>query len=508
VTVHLVGAGPGDPGLITVRGADLLARADVIVHDRLVLAELLELARKDALLIDVGKLPGTPRSQDAISELLIELSQSHEIVVRLKGGDPFVFGRGGEEVEALTRSGIGVEVVPGVTSAFAAPAFGGVPVTQRGISSSVTVVTGHVGDTDSAGSVDWRSLGRAGGTLVILMGVATRGEIARRLMEAGRSRSTPVCAVVRGTTPLQKVLRTTLGELGATEIDSPATIVVGPVAGLGLDWLSSQILSGWTVAITRPAESSELLASMLRDRGASVVNLPAIAITEPADGAAALSEALGRVGEYDWVALTSANAAASVLQEIGDLRRLAGVRVAVVGPATAEALRAGHLVADLVAQRSSASGLVEALGVPTGGGRVLFCRAAEALATLPDGLRSAGWSVDEVEAYRTVVAGPGDGATPGAIDRAAKADAAVFASPSAVRGFISLLAGRRLPRFAVCIGPTTASEADAVGFEEITVAGEANEAGLLGAVLEAKSEAERLTGPGPGPRGSGVGSRR
>ncbi len=254
MTVHLVGAGPGDPGLITVRGAQLISKAEVVVYDRLVSPELLELAPPSAQMVDVGKRPGTARSQQEISALLIELSRSFETVVRLKGGDPFVFGRGGEEVEALLDAGVPVEVVPGVTSAFAAPAFAGVPVTHRGLSSSVTVVTGHVGDPQSPGAVDWESFARAGGTIVVLMGVATKDEIARRLIAGGRPPETPVSVVERGTTAQQRTIRTTLGGLGEIDVDSPATIVVGAVAGLALDWADSRALSGMHVVVTRQAQ--------------------------------------------------------------------------------------------------------------------------------------------------------------------------------------------------------------------------------------------------------------
>src|ERR1700722_16923124 len=214
-TAYPVGAGPGDPALITVRGAELLARADVVVHDRLVDASVLELAPHRATLVDVGKKPGWPRSQHEISRLLIDLGRTHRTVVRLKGRDPFLFGRGGEEVEALLAAGVGVEVVPGITSAFAAPAYAGVPVTHRGLSRSVTVVTGHVGDPSAPGSVDWEALARADGTIVILMGIATRTEIARRLIDGGRKEDTPVVVVQWGTTARQQQVRTTLGELPA-----------------------------------------------------------------------------------------------------------------------------------------------------------------------------------------------------------------------------------------------------------------------------------------------------
>lgn len=490
VTVYLVGAGPGDPGLVTVRGADVIASADVVVHDRLVDPALLDLAPLEAERIDVGKVPGKSRSQGEISSLLVDLAERYGTVVRLKGGDPFVFGRGGEELEALLKAGVKVEVVPGVTSAFAAPAYAGVPVTHRGLSTSVTVVTGHVGDPDAPGSVDWGSLARAGGTLVVMMGMAKRSEIADAVIRGGRDPATAVAVVEWGTTPRQRTVRTTLAELGRVELGSPATIVIGAVADLELSWLERPPLSGWTVVVTRPKKKAASLSGALRSVGASVVSLPSIAVVGPRDGGKALAGALSVVGGYDWIAFTSSNAVERFLSGIRDVRQLAGVKLAAVGTATAAALRRGHLVADLVSVRPSAAGLVESMGKPptgaTVGGRVLFCRAADALPTLAEGLRAAGWTVDEVEAYATELPTPRDGATRGNVERARGADAVVFASPSAVRGFVSLLSHEGVPQVAVCIGETTAAEARESGFAHVAISQSANDEGLVAAVLAAR----------------------
>ncbi len=233
MTVALVGAGPGDPGLLTLRGAELLGAAEVVVYDRLIATELLELAPEGAELIDVGKGPGQSGRQSDINDLLVAHGRSGRRVVRLKGGDPFVFGRGGEEAEVLRRAGVDVEVVPGVTSAFAAPAAAGIPVTHRTVSTSVTVVTGHAGDPALPG-VDWDLLGRLEGTLVILMGMAARAAITERLLAAGRTRDTPVAVVHWGTTSRQAVVRTTLDGLAAVDLPAPSVIVVGAVAGLDM----------------------------------------------------------------------------------------------------------------------------------------------------------------------------------------------------------------------------------------------------------------------------------
>jgi uroporphyrin-III C-methyltransferase len=234
VTVSLIGAGPGDPGLLTLRGAELLAAAEVVIYDRLISPELLGLAPSSAELINVGKSPGASTPQSRINAQLIEHGRAGRRVVRLKGGDPFVFGRGGEEAEALRHAGVDYEVVPGVSSAFAAPAAAGIPVTHRGMASSVTVVTGRVGDRSAPGGVDWHSLGRAGGTLVIVMGMSERAQIAAELIGSGRDADTPVAVVHWGTTPLQQVVRSTLGGLASIELPAPSAIVVGPVAALEL----------------------------------------------------------------------------------------------------------------------------------------------------------------------------------------------------------------------------------------------------------------------------------
>jgi uroporphyrin-III C-methyltransferase len=234
MTVSLVGAGPGHPGLFTLRGAELLGRADVVVYDRLIAHELLELAPPGAELIDVGKNPGESSRQSDINALLVEHGRAGREVVRLKGGDPFVFGRGGEEAEALRKAGVAYEVVPGITSAFAAPAAAGIPVTHRTLSTSVTVVTGRVGDASAADRVDWQALGNAGGTLVILMGVSERADIAARLIAGGRLPDTPAAVVHWGTATGQEVVRTTLDGLASVALPAPSVIVVGPVAALEL----------------------------------------------------------------------------------------------------------------------------------------------------------------------------------------------------------------------------------------------------------------------------------
>ncbi|HEY3241495.1 MAG TPA: uroporphyrinogen-III C-methyltransferase, partial [Acidimicrobiia bacterium] len=385
MTVYLVGAGPGDPGLLTVRGAEVLRRAEVVVYDRLSVATLLDLAPPGAERISVGKAPGqASRPQDEINALLVERGKAGQEVVRLKGGDPFVFARGGEEAAALLHAGVPFEVVPGITSALAVPAYAGVPVTQRGISTSFTVVTGHEG-IEVPTRTDWEAIARVGGTIVVLMGVAHRGEIADRLMAGGLAADTPVTAVTWGTRPEQRTHRTTLGGLGAAPVEAPATMVVGAVAGLDLRWFEDRPLFGRTVVVTRAREQASDLVERLHHLGAETVELPVIEIGDAADGGAALTAAAGMVGDYDWLAFTSANAVERFFAALGglgrDARALAGVAVAAIGPGTAAALARAGVQADLMPSRFVAESVVEAF--PPGPGRVLLPRAAVARDALP-----------------------------------------------------------------------------------------------------------------------------
>jgi uroporphyrinogen III methyltransferase/synthase len=480
MTVYLVGAGPGDPGLLTVRGAEVLRIADVVVHDRLAEPALLDLAPAHAVRIDVGKVPGGPVDQDAINQLLIDHARTGARVVRLKGGDPFVFGRGGEEAAALLDAGVDFEVVPGVTAAVAVPAYAGVPVTHRGLATSFTVVTGHSRhqvDTET----DWNALaraGRAGGTIVVLMGVAHRAEIAARLMAGGLDPATPVAAVTWGTRPHQRSLRIMLGALGAAPLEPPATIVIGAVAGLDLGWFERRPLFGRTVVVTRARPQAAALVRRLQVAGAATVEVPAIAFEPPADGGRALASAAGglRAGEYQWVVFTSANAVASFMPLLPDSRSFGGASVAAIGPGTAAALAGWHVAADLVPPEFVAESLLATFPRPgPGGGRILLPRAEVARPVLPDGLREAGWAVDVVPAYRAVPA-----PVPQAVlDAARAADAITFASSGTVTAYLESAGRDAVPPFVVCIGPVTAATARAAG---LRVDAEATEHTLDGLV--------------------------
>ncbi len=483
MTVYLVGAGPGDPGLLTVRGAEVLARADVVVYDRLSVAALLDQAPAEAERISVAKQPGgvsTP--QDEINRMLVEHGRAGRTVVRLKGGDPFVFARGGEEAQALLDAGVSFEVVPGITSAIAAPAYAGIPVTLRHSSTSFTVVTGHEDPTSGAeGTVNWEAVAQVGGTIIILMGVARMGLIAERLMAGGRSPDTPAAAVQWGTRPEQRTIRATLATIADQDLAAPSTIVVGEVAAEDLAWFAARPLFGQTVVVTRPEGQASIMADQLRGAGADAVILPVIEIEDPADGGAALSAALDAVGDYDWLVVTSANGARRVLAGLPDARALGGVSVAAIGPGTAAALADGNVRADLVPARYVAEGLLEAFPAPPdGGGRVLLARAAVARDTLPEGLRAAGWAVGVVEAYRTVPATP-DAA---ALDAAAAADIVTFTSSSTVTRFLEVAGPDRVPPLVACIGPVTSATARDAGLTVDVEATDHTVPGLVAALVE------------------------
>jgi uroporphyrinogen III methyltransferase / synthase len=480
VTVFLVGAGPGDPGLLTVRADQVLRRADVVVYDRLSVEALLDLAPTDAERISVAKSAGrVTMPQDDINALLVELGRRHETVVRLKGGDPFVFARGGEEAAALAAAGVPFEVVPGITSAIAVPAYAGIPVTLRHSSTSFTVVTGHedpsVGDD---GTVDWEAVAHVGGTIVILMGVARIGKIAERLMAAGRAADTPVAAVRWGTRPEQQTVRATLGTIADQPLQSPSVIVVGEVAAVDLRWFEDRPLHGRTVVVTRTREQASQLTSVLRERGAAVVEVPVIEITGPADGGAALAAAVGRLGEYDWVVVTSPNGARRLLDVLPDVRAFGPARVAAIGPGTAAVLAEGRIVPDVVPEQYVAEALLAAL--PDGPGRLLLARAEVARDVLPDGLRARGWDVDVVEAYRTVPAAVSDE------QRAAVrgADLITFTSSSTVEHSLAAFGADGLPPAVACIGPVTSATAREHGLAVQVEADVHTIDGLVAAVLQ------------------------
>jgi uroporphyrinogen III methyltransferase / synthase len=522
--VYLVGAGPGDPGLMTARSLELIASADAIFHDRLIPPGALAGARKDAELTYVGKAPakdvpgvkypyrpltpGTSVPQGEINGRLVEAARAGKSVVRLKGGDPFVFGRGGEEGEALRAAGVEFEVVPGVTAGVAASAYAGIPVTHRDDASAVAFVTGHEDPEKTETALDWEALARFPGTLVFYMGVRRLGGNAAALIAAGRDPDEPAAAVERGTMEGQRTVVATLGTLAeAVEregIGAPALIVVGTVVERreALAWLERRPLHGKRIVVTRTRAQASGLATTLRGLGAEVVELPAIRI-EPRIEGEAVRRAVERIGDYALVCLTSPNGVHLFFEALAaaglDTRALgggtkngqvgregAGAVIAAIGPGTARALAEYGIKADVVPERFVAEALVEALeGVDVKGKRVLIARAAEARDVLPDALRERGAEVDVVALYETVRETP----EPESIEAAQAADYVTFTSSSTVSNLTEAL-GDRFPAGAriVSIGPITSEAARQAGLEVDVEAERHDIDGLVAALLADAAE--------------------
>lgn len=443
--VYLVGAGPGDPGLLTARALALIARADTILYDRLIPAAALDGARENAELLFVGKQGGGESvPQDHTQTLMIERARAGREVVRLKGGDPFVFGRGGEEALALREADIEFEVVPGVTAGVAAAAYAGIPVTHRGMSTAVALITGHTQESGgSTPDLDWPALAAFPGTLVFYMGVRQLPRIATELIAAGRPAEQPVALVERGTLPDQRTVGATLATIAGVaeheQVKAPAVTIVGAVAELAKDlaWLPARPLAGRTVAVTRARAQASELARRLGELGATVAQAPTIrtrAIPDPTN-----PPPLDPT-PYDLICLTSPNGVEFFFERLAagghDARALAHARVAAIGPGTARALAQRGIAADIVPERFVAESLVDALaGVEVH--RALVARASEARDVLPDALRARDVEVDVLVLYETVA----EPLSARALAQAREADYITFTSSSTVRFFLRAAAG-------------------------------------------------------------------
>jgi uroporphyrinogen III methyltransferase/synthase len=486
--VYLVGAGPGDPGLLTVRSLELIAAADVILYDRLIPDAALDGARDGAELLFVGKEGGAASvPQEQTEALMVDRARAGKIVVRLKGGDPFVFGRGGEEALALRAAGIPFEVVPGVTAGVAASAYAGIPVTHRGIASAVALVTGHEDPEKQERAIDWSALAAFPGTLVFYMGVRRLPEIAEALIAADRPREEPAAVIEAGTLPAQRSLTGTLGtlpELARREaFRAPAITVVGPVAALAeeLAWIHPLPLTGRTVAVTRARDQASALARGLQALGARVVQAPVIRVRLLPGPALDPSP-------YDLVCLTSVNGVAALFERLAaggrDARSLAGARVAAIGAGTAGALAERGIVADVVPERSVAESVVQALAeIPVS--RALVARARQAREVLPDALRERGATVEVLDLYETVA----EPLTGGALEAARNADYVTFTSSSTVRFFLDAAVPKdgRSPVSAatriVSIGPVTSATLREHGLEPHVEAPRHDIDGVIDAIL-------------------------
>jgi uroporphyrinogen III methyltransferase/synthase len=505
VTVYLVGAGPGDPELITVAGLAALRRADVVVYDRLAAPALLREARPDALLIDAGKAPGAHRlAQDNINALLAEHALAGRTVVRLKGGDPFVFGRGGEEGIYLRERGVPFRVVPGVTSAIAAAECAGIPVTHRGIAGSVLIATGHEAAEGPGASLNWQALAGAADTLVFLMGVERLGAITEQLVAAGRPAEQPAALVRWGSTTEQQVLAATLGTIAqrarAAGLQPPATLIVGEVVRLRekLAWLESSPLFGARVLVTRTREQASGMVARLRELGAVPLEFPAIACS-PVEDTSGLDAALRALPEQDWVVFTSANGVTAAFERLDalglDARAFGRARVCAIGPATAATLQQRGIRADLVPPRYTTADVLAALtGSPEGvrGRRVLLLRADIAPPELGAGLAAAGARVASVAAYRTTAAGGRRAELEQLI--AGGLDAVTFTASSTVTHLLEVLGGDTTPlqgALVASIGPSTSATARKAGLVVDIEAEEHTIEGLVQALAAAWTERRR-----------------
>jgi uroporphyrinogen III methyltransferase/synthase len=499
--VYLVGAGPGDPGLLTLRGGELLVICDAIVYDALANPALLALAnahedpdRPSKEFFDVGKRGGATDSarQNEINQLLIRLAGEGKRVVRLKGGDPFVFGRGSEEAEALAGAGIPFEVIPGVTAGIAAPAYAGIPVTHRGLSTSVTFVTGHEDPLKDGTTVDWSALARAGGTLVLYMGVKTLPRIASALMAGGMPSDTPAAAIEWGTYAHQRTVTATVSTLvdaiRRDGLEAPVITVIGRVVSLRdtISWFDTRPLFGKRIVVTRARSQAASLSERLTAAGAQVIEMPATRIEPMA--AAALEGVITQLSQYGWIVFTSQNAVRifwdALREQSLDARALTGVKIAAVGPATAGALLDRGLVVDVAPDRFVAEALLEALRDrrDVRGVRVLYAAAEGAREVLQQGLEELGAVVDRVELYRSVRDGEGAEKLR-ALLLDGQADLVTFTSASSVNAFVDTVGeeeSRRVP--AATIGPITASATRERGIDVVVEAGESTIGGLVDAI--------------------------
>jgi uroporphyrinogen III methyltransferase/synthase len=499
--VILVGAGPGAPDLITVRGERALRSADVVVYDALAPASLLSLAPPHAERIDVGRRGHTepPHTQEDISALLVRLARDGKRVVRLKGGDPYVFGRGGEEASACLAAGVPFEVIPGVSSAIGALAYAGIPVTDRRYAASFVVVTGHKDPARVREEIRWSTLATAADTLVILMGMRNLPELVERLVAAGRASDTPAAAVMEGTRPSQRVVEATLAELparvAAAGLGAPAAVVVGDVVRLRreLAWFERLPLFGRRVLVTRSPEQAGPLARALEEAGAEPVLAPTIRVAE-APETKELAAALSALPAYDYLVFTSANAVralSALARRAGHVPSALTARALCVGPATSEAAAAeGFALAPLPEPAGDAAALLVAAraALPLAGRRLLWPRAAAAGAELARGLREAGAHVDDVVVYRTEPA-PFDAAALAAELAEGSLHALTFASPSAARSFASgmgpdgMAAARRV--VVAAIGQVTAGALRSLGLPADAVAERPEPAALVAALASA-----------------------
>ncbi len=497
--VFLVGAGPGDPGLVTVKGVECIATADVVVYDYLAPPALLHHARPGTELIYVGKKGGDHTlSQEGINRLIVEKAVQGRVVARLKGGDPFIFGRGGEEAEELIAAGIPFEVVPGVTAAIGASAYAGIPLTHRDHTSDVAFVTGHEDPTKTESSIDWRALATGIGTLVFFMGVKNLPTIVANLTENGRPKNTPVAVIRWGTTPSQQTVTGTLesivDDVREAKIKAPAIIIVGGVVTLRktLKWFENRPLFGRRIVVTRSREQASDLVHRLSALGAQCIQCPTIEVVPPAEWTA-VDNAISVLCDYDWIIFTSVNGVEYFFRRLWekgfDARALGHLKTATIGPATADRLRSKGLFSDIIPKSFRAESVVEAFAATeVAGKKILLPRAKEARAILPEELSRMGATVDEVTVYETRHGGADE---EGLIRRLKEktVDLVTFTSSSTVKNFFRMLPEGRMKDLMAgvtiaSIGPITSQTARKLGLTVTIEAKNFTIPGLIEAILD------------------------
>ncbi|MDW7651657.1 MAG: uroporphyrinogen-III C-methyltransferase [Bacillota bacterium] len=493
--VYLVGAGPGDPGLITVKGLECIKKAEVLVYDRLASKRLLSFAPKNCELIYVGKLPDRHTlRQEEINQLLVDKGLEGKVVTRLKGGDPYVYGRGGEEGELLRANNVPFEVVPGITSAIAVPAYAGIPVTHRDCTSSFAVITGHEDPTKDQSSIAWDKIATGIGTLVFLMGVGNLPSIVKNLVDNGRSADTPVALIRWGTRPEQRVLTGKLSDIvqkvKEAGFTSPAIIIVGEVVNLRdtLSWFEQKPFFGKRVVVTRSREQASDLSRRIEEMGGEAWEFPAIEIADP-DDFGPMDEAIAKLDTYKWLIFTSVNGVDYFFKRLrlqgGDIRDLKGARICAIGPKTKERLEELCLHVEFVPSEYRAEAVLEVLkGKLLPGDTVLMPRADIARAILPDTLQNEmGAKVDNVVAYQTV-RGDADASLLKELLEEGMIHYVTFTSSSTVKNFVDILDADNLHELLkgvklVSIGPITSQSARDLG---LTIDIEADEYTIDGLV--------------------------
>jgi len=497
--VYLVGAGPGDPGLITVKGLECIQQADVIIYDYLAHPSLLQHAKADAEIIYVGKKGGDHTlSQDEINKLIVDKATKKLTVTRLKGGDPFIFGRGAEEAEVLKNNGIYFEIVPGVTSAIAAPAYAGIPLTHRKLTSTLAFVTGHEDPTKDDSSIDWASLARGIGTIVFLMGVKNLPQITNQLIKHGMSPETPAALVRWGTTAKQVTITGTIDTIvekaTSSKIKPPAIFVVGHVVNLreSLLWFENRPLMGKRIVVTRAREQASEFVKLLSDLGAECLEYPTIKMV-PSDNVDHLDKAIENISTYDWLVFTSVNGVAYFFERLfkngKDVRALNHLRTATIGPATAKRLLGFGIKSDIIPKTYRAESIIESFeNIDVKGKKILLPRAKEARPILPVELNKMGAAVDEVTAYCTEQVLDNIDALLSQLENN-EVDLITFTSSSTVKNFKNLLPEKKIDTLmenitVASIGPITSETAKNLGFNVHITAESYTIQGLCQAILD------------------------